>query len=137
MHFWGGLPLAGHLLLLHLSCGVILCLQVDKALVNVGSMFLETVTGRVSTEVDPRIAFDSGGCTVRWQMGREGRPGALMATHPVRPDMIYWQCLPGTLAGLVTAVWATACAAPTKPCPLLLWPCRQAAGTWATAGGHV
>lgn len=34
--------------------------QVDKALVNVGSMFLETVTGRVSTEVDPRIAFDAG-----------------------------------------------------------------------------
>ncbi|PSC70606.1 putative transaldolase [Micractinium conductrix] len=32
--------------------------QVDKALVNVGSMFLETVTGRVSTEVDPRIAHD-------------------------------------------------------------------------------
>ncbi|PRW61225.1 putative transaldolase [Chlorella sorokiniana] len=33
--------------------------QVDKALVNVGSMFLETVTGRVSTEVDPRIAYDT------------------------------------------------------------------------------
>lgn len=34
--------------------------QVDKALVNVGSMFLETVTGRVSTEVDPRVAYDTG-----------------------------------------------------------------------------
>ncbi|KAL4446251.1 hypothetical protein ABPG77_003058 [Micractinium sp. CCAP 211/92] len=33
--------------------------QVDKALVNVGSMFLETVTGRVSTEVDPRVAYDT------------------------------------------------------------------------------
>jgi transaldolase len=37
-------------------------LQVDKALVNVGAMFLETVKGRVSTEVDPRIAFDTGQC---------------------------------------------------------------------------
>ncbi|KAL6782528.1 TAL2 [Auxenochlorella protothecoides x Auxenochlorella symbiontica] len=33
-------------------------LRVDKALVNVGSMFLENVSGRVSTEVDPR-AHDS------------------------------------------------------------------------------
>ncbi|KAL4856616.1 putative transaldolase [Chlorella vulgaris] len=33
--------------------------QVDKALVNVGAMFLETVLGRVSTEVDPRIAHDA------------------------------------------------------------------------------
>ena len=37
-------------------------LQVDKALVNVGAMFHETVKGRVSTEVDPRIAFDTGQC---------------------------------------------------------------------------
>ena len=28
---------------------------------NVGSMFLETVSGRVSTEVDPRVAYDTGG----------------------------------------------------------------------------
>lgn len=34
-------------------------LQVDKAIVNVGSLMLEGVTGRVSTEIDPRFAHDT------------------------------------------------------------------------------
>ena len=34
-------------------------LMVDKALVNVGALMLEGVAGRVSTEIDPRIAYDS------------------------------------------------------------------------------
>lgn len=41
-------------------------LRVDKALVNVGSMFLENVSGRVSTEVDPR-AHDSEGAAASGQ----------------------------------------------------------------------
>lgn len=37
--------------------------QLDKALVNVGALFLDKVEGggRVSTEVDPRLAYDTGG----------------------------------------------------------------------------
>lgn len=31
----------------------------DKALVNVGGLMLENVSGRVSTEVDPRVAHDT------------------------------------------------------------------------------
>lgn len=39
-----------------------LACQLDKALVNVGSLFLERVEGdgRVSTEVDPRLAYNTG-----------------------------------------------------------------------------
>ena len=33
--------------------------QLDKALVNVAAIFAQQVEGRVSTEVDPRAAFDS------------------------------------------------------------------------------
>lgn len=32
----------------------------DKALANVGTIFAEQVEGRVSTEVDPREAYDTG-----------------------------------------------------------------------------
>ena len=32
----------------------------DKALANVGAIFAEQVDGRVSTEVDPRAAYDTG-----------------------------------------------------------------------------
>ena len=32
----------------------------DKALANVGTIFAEQVEGRVSTEVDPRDAYDTG-----------------------------------------------------------------------------
>ena len=32
----------------------------DKALANVGALFAEQVEGRVSTEVDPREAYDTG-----------------------------------------------------------------------------
>ena len=40
-----------------------LACQMDKALVNVGALFLERVagSGRVSTEVDPRLAYSTGG----------------------------------------------------------------------------
>lgn len=55
------------------ACPTLSLLQVDKALVNVGSMFLETVTGRVSTEVDPRIAYDTG---AEWRAGHAGWLGA-------------------------------------------------------------
>lgn len=34
--------------------------QLDKAIVNVGSILAGTVEGRVSTEVDPRLADDTG-----------------------------------------------------------------------------
>lgn len=34
--------------------------QLDKALVNVASIFAQQVEGRVSTEIDPRTAFDTG-----------------------------------------------------------------------------
>ena len=34
--------------------------QLDKALVNVAALFASQVDGRVSTEVDPRTAFDTG-----------------------------------------------------------------------------
>jgi transaldolase len=34
--------------------------QLDKALVNVAAIFAQQVEGRVSTEVDPRAAFDTG-----------------------------------------------------------------------------
>ena len=39
-----------------------LACQMDKALVNVGALFLERVEGggRVSTEVDPRLAYNTG-----------------------------------------------------------------------------
>lgn len=40
-------------------------LRVDKALVNVGALFLENVTGRVSTEVDPKCADDAQALTAR------------------------------------------------------------------------
>lgn len=38
--------------------------QLDKALVNVASIFAQQVEGRVSTEIDPRAAFDTGASTV-------------------------------------------------------------------------
>ena len=39
-----------------------LACQLDKALVNVGALFLEKVEGggRVITEIDPRLAYDTG-----------------------------------------------------------------------------
>ena len=37
-----------------------LACQLDKALANVGSIFAGQVEGRVSTEVDPRHAYDTG-----------------------------------------------------------------------------
>ncbi len=38
------------------------CTQVDKAMVNVGALLAEQVSGRVSTEIDPRLAHDTGAC---------------------------------------------------------------------------
>lgn len=38
--------------------------QLDKALVNVASIFAQQVEGRVSTEIDPRTAFDTGAAFV-------------------------------------------------------------------------
>ncbi len=42
--------------------GAKLACQLDKALVNVGALFASQVegNGRVSTEVDPRLAHDTG-----------------------------------------------------------------------------
>lgn len=34
--------------------------QLDKALVNVGALLAEQVSGRVCTEIDPRLAGDKG-----------------------------------------------------------------------------
>lgn len=34
--------------------------QLDKALVNVGSLLASQVEGRVCTEIDPRLANDTG-----------------------------------------------------------------------------
>jgi transaldolase len=39
--------------------------QMDKALVNVGAMMLENVSGRVSTELDPRLAHDTPALVAR------------------------------------------------------------------------
>lgn len=39
--------------------------QLDKALVNVASIFAQQVEGRVSTEIDPRAAFDTGALVER------------------------------------------------------------------------
>lgn len=44
----------------HLETGSNLACMLDKALANVGSIFAEQVEGRVSTEVDPRHAYDTG-----------------------------------------------------------------------------
>ena len=46
---------------------------VDKALVNVGALFLENVQGRVSTEVDPKLAYDTGEPLSERQAGRQRR----------------------------------------------------------------
>lgn len=43
-----------------LETGSKLACILDKALSNVGSIFAEQVEGRVSTEVDPRDAYDTG-----------------------------------------------------------------------------
>lgn len=40
-------------------------LQVDKALANVGALMLESVSGRVSVEVDPRFAHDTSKLVAR------------------------------------------------------------------------
>ena len=42
-----------------------LACQLDKALVNVGAFFANEVegNGRVSTEIDPRLAHDTGVCS--------------------------------------------------------------------------
>lgn len=37
-----------------------LACEMDKALVNLGSLFAKQVAGRVSTEIDPRVAHDTG-----------------------------------------------------------------------------
>ena len=34
--------------------------QLERALVNVGSIMAKRVEGRVSTEIDPRLAHDTG-----------------------------------------------------------------------------
>lgn len=49
--------------------------QIDKALVNLGALFLEKVEGRVSTEVDPRVANDTGGWVGGWVLARMGGQG--------------------------------------------------------------
>ena len=38
-----------------------LACELDKALANVGTLFAQQVQGRVSTEVDPRLAYNQGG----------------------------------------------------------------------------
>ena len=37
-----------------------LACELDKATVNIGGLFSKQVEGRVSTEVDPRLAYDTG-----------------------------------------------------------------------------
>lgn len=39
--------------------------QYDKALANVGALFSQQVAGRVSTEVDPLVAYDTEGIVTR------------------------------------------------------------------------
>lgn len=46
-------------------------LRVDKALVNVGALFLDNVSGRVSTEVDPRD-HNNAGERMAWRWARPG-----------------------------------------------------------------
>ena len=41
--------------------------QYDKALANVGALFSQQVAGRVSTEVDPQVAYDTQGIVTRAQ----------------------------------------------------------------------
>lgn len=36
--------------------------QLNKALANLGALFAEKVEGRVSTELDPRLARDTSKC---------------------------------------------------------------------------
>lgn len=40
--------------------GARLACELDKALANVGTLFAQQVQGRVSTEVDPRLAYNQG-----------------------------------------------------------------------------
>ncbi|KAK9823006.1 hypothetical protein WJX81_005539 [Elliptochloris bilobata] len=42
-----------------------LACQLDKATVNVGALFAQKVAGRVSTEVDPRLAYNTGAIVER------------------------------------------------------------------------
>ena len=72
-------------------------LRVDKALVNVGAMFLENVTGRVSTEVDPKHAYDAAALTAR---GRQ--LVALYREVGVAPERVILR-LPATWAGIRAA----------------------------------
>ena len=81
--------------------------QFDKALANVGALFAKQVDGRVSTEVDPRLAHDEGegvvvvGLGVGWR--RHG-PSARARVPPPTPH----------------AAAATAATAPTNPSPASL-----------------
>lgn len=70
-----------------LSGGAKEACQLDKALVNVASIFAQQVEGRVSTEIDPRTAFDTGAAllvcgTPRRPVTGPFRPGVLAASHP-------------------------------------------------------
>jgi hypothetical protein len=40
-----------------------LACEMDKATVNIGALFSKQVEGRVSTEVDPRLAYNTGACS--------------------------------------------------------------------------
>ena len=67
-----------------------LACQLDKALVNVGAMFLERVEGggRVSTELDPRLAYDTGSpCLVGLRMPIYRRRNASRAIQAQSPSL--------------------------------------------------
>ena len=138
--------------------------QVDKALVNVGSMFLETVTGRVSTEVDPRIAHDTGAARSRSQARRPAadraaldaasHPGAIPAApsppapappHPLPPQTSWLRggaawCRCTRRWGWTGTVCCCACPPPGPPSrPPSSWRRRAWPATWCwcTGGGGV
>ena len=100
--------------------------QVDKALVNVGSMFLETVTARVSTAEHPRNAHDkgagrsgtrlAGGARLeaapagrrRAPAGRALCAGSACLGGGPRPGSLCITCAQPSLAGTVAPPLATA-----------------------------
>lgn len=50
----------------------------DKAIANVGTIFAEQVEGRVSTEVDPRAAYDTGLACMQVVLAADGVPVAVL-----------------------------------------------------------
>eukprot|EP00887_Chlorella_sp_A99_P006023 scaffold27.g6023.t1 len=77
--------------------------EVDKALVNVGALLLENISGRVSTEVDPRVAFDTDRIVAR------GRSVISMYEEVGVPRDRVILRLPATWAGIQAAKQLEAC----------------------------